>query len=83
MCFAFSPDTVGAEKHEEETSRGELSRFAHQSTLYGFCINRLRYDTKYLLRCCHPALHCTENPINVFPEMKLCGLVPSSYIQVL
>jgi hypothetical protein len=27
-------------------------------------------------------VHCTENPINVFPEMKLCGLVPNSYIHV-
>jgi hypothetical protein len=26
--------------------------------------------------------HCTENPIYVFPEMKLCGLVPSFYIHV-
>jgi hypothetical protein len=25
-------------------------------------------------------LHCTENLIYVFPEMKLCGLVPNSYI---
>jgi|LakMenEpi03Aug12_release.lakeMendotaPanAssembly.Ray.scaffolds.fasta_scaffold673048_1 hypothetical protein len=27
-------------------------------------------------------MHCTENPIYVFPEMKLSGLVPNSYIQV-
>ncbi len=27
-------------------------------------------------------LHCTENPIYVFPEMKLWGLVPNSYIHV-
>ncbi len=27
-------------------------------------------------------LHCTENPIYVFPEMKLCGHVPNSYIHV-
>jgi hypothetical protein len=26
--------------------------------------------------------HCTENPIYVFPEMKLRGLVPNSYIHV-
>ncbi len=26
------------------------------------------------------AVHCTENPIYVFPEMKLRGLVPNSYI---
>jgi hypothetical protein len=26
--------------------------------------------------------HCTENLIYVFPEMKLCGLVPGSYIHV-
>jgi hypothetical protein len=26
--------------------------------------------------------HCTENPINVFSEMKLRGLVPNSYIHV-
>ncbi len=26
--------------------------------------------------------HCIENPIYVFPEMKLCGLVPNSYIHV-
>ncbi len=28
------------------------------------------------------ALHCTLNPIYVFPEMKLHGLVPKSYIHV-
>jgi hypothetical protein len=28
------------------------------------------------------ASHCTENPIYVFPEMKLHGLVPSSYSHV-
>ena len=27
-------------------------------------------------------LHCTENPIYVFLEMKLRGLVPNSYIHV-
>jgi hypothetical protein len=26
--------------------------------------------------------HCTENPIYVFPEMKLRGLVPNSNIHV-
>jgi hypothetical protein len=26
--------------------------------------------------------HCTENPIYVFPEMKLRGLIPNSYIHV-
>ena len=29
-----------------------------------------------------PRVHCTENPINVFPEIKLRGLVPNSYIHV-
>jgi hypothetical protein len=27
-------------------------------------------------------LHCKEDPIYVFPEMKLRGLVPNSYILV-
>ncbi len=27
-------------------------------------------------------MHCAENPIYVVPEIKLCGLVPSSYIHV-
>ncbi len=27
-------------------------------------------------------LHCTENPINLLPEMKQPGLVPNSYIHV-
>ncbi len=27
-------------------------------------------------------LHCTENPIYVFPEIKLRGLIPNSYIHV-
>jgi hypothetical protein len=27
-------------------------------------------------------MHCTENPIYVFPDMKLCGLVPNSYIHI-
>ncbi len=26
--------------------------------------------------------HCTENPIYVFPEMKLRGLVSSSYMHI-
>ncbi len=26
--------------------------------------------------------HCTENPFYAFPEMKLCGLIPNSYIRV-
>jgi hypothetical protein len=26
--------------------------------------------------------HCTKNPIYVFPEMKLRGLIPNSYIHV-
>jgi hypothetical protein len=29
-----------------------------------------------------PMPHCTENPIYVFPEMKLRFLVPNSYIPV-
>jgi hypothetical protein len=28
------------------------------------------------------AIHCTENPVYAFPEMKLCGLVLNSYIHV-
>ncbi len=27
-------------------------------------------------------MHCTENPIYVFLEMKLCSPVPNFYIQV-
>ncbi len=27
-------------------------------------------------------LQCTENPIYVYPELKLHGLVPNSYIHV-
>jgi hypothetical protein len=27
-------------------------------------------------------MHCTENPIYVFPGMKLRGLFPNSYIHV-
>jgi hypothetical protein len=27
-------------------------------------------------------MHCTENAIYVFPEMKLRDLVPNSYIQI-
>jgi hypothetical protein len=26
--------------------------------------------------------HCTKNLIYVFPEMRMCGLVPNSYIHV-
>ncbi len=29
----------------------------------------------------HTNVHCIKNPIYVFPEMKLRGLVPNSYIQ--
>ncbi len=32
-----------------------------------------------LLNC---KVHCTENPIFVFPEMKMRGLIPNSYIHV-
>jgi hypothetical protein len=28
------------------------------------------------------AMHCTENPIYVFQEMKMRGLIPKSYIHV-
>jgi hypothetical protein len=28
------------------------------------------------------SLHCTEDPIYLFPEMQLCGLFPNSYIHV-
>ncbi len=31
---------------------------------------------------CGGPVPCTENPFYVFPEMKLRGLVPSSYIHV-
>ncbi len=27
-------------------------------------------------------VHCTENPISVFPEMELRGLIPNSYIHL-
>jgi hypothetical protein len=27
-------------------------------------------------------LHCTENPIYVFPEMKLCDLAPNYMLQI-
>jgi hypothetical protein len=27
--------------------------------------------------------HCTENLKHIFPEMKLCGLIPNVYIHVL
>jgi hypothetical protein len=29
-----------------------------------------------------PVVHCTEDPIDVFPEMKLRGLVPNFHILV-
>ncbi len=32
----------------------------------------------YIVQC----MHCAENTIYVFPEKKLCGLVPNSYIHV-
>jgi hypothetical protein len=28
------------------------------------------------------SLHCTENPIYLFPEMQLSGLIPNTYIHV-
>jgi hypothetical protein len=43
----------------------------------------LRYDAKPIIHHQHQLLiilHCTENPIYVFPEMILRGLVPDSYI---
>jgi hypothetical protein len=30
----------------------------------------------------HSQVHCTENPIYVFPEKELCDLSPTSYIHV-
>ncbi len=38
-------------------------------------VSALKDKGQVLLR-----VHCTENPIYVFPEMKLRGLVPTSYI---
>ncbi len=35
-----------------------------------------------ILKIGHPALHCTKNPIYVFPEMKLHGLIPNTFIYV-
>jgi hypothetical protein len=35
-----------------------------------------------ILKLRHPALHCKKNPIYVFPEMKLHGLIPNSFIYV-
>jgi hypothetical protein len=29
-----------------------------------------------------PRMHCTENPIYEFPEIKFSGLTPNSYIHV-
>ncbi len=43
---------------------------------YGLC----RICT--LAMACLCGVHCTENPIYVFPEMKLRGLVPNFYIRV-
>jgi hypothetical protein len=40
--------------------------------------NYIHTDLRYLLIY----VYCTENPIYVFPEMKLRGLVPSSFIHV-
>ncbi len=53
---------------------------AHPPSLY--------YTVLSPLELCHPLnpllarLHSTENPIYVFPEMKLQGFVPNSYIHV-
>ncbi len=35
-----------------------------------------------LAMACLCGVHCTENPIYVFPEMKLHSLVPNSYFHV-
>jgi hypothetical protein len=40
--------------------------------------NYIHTDLRYILIY----VNCTENPIYVFPEMKLRGLVPSSFIHV-
>jgi hypothetical protein len=48
-----------------------------------FELLRFRYDA--IIHHEHQTLtvlHCTENPIYVFPEMKRRGLVPNSSIQV-
>jgi hypothetical protein len=44
-----------------------------------YCYNRAKDNRSYA----HSGRsHCTANPIYVFPEMKLGGLVPNSYIHV-
>ncbi len=43
--------------------------------------NRSRNRITHLSSLVFPP-HCTENPIYVFPEMKLRGLVPHSHIHV-
>jgi hypothetical protein len=30
-----------------------------------------------------PQLHCTEDPVNVFAEMKLRGVISNSYFHVI
>jgi hypothetical protein len=32
--------------------------------------------------CQYTSLHCTEDPIYLFPEMQLRSLIPNSYIHV-
>jgi hypothetical protein len=52
--------------------RGKSSSWLLSRVLCPNCINW----------SCIPVPHCTENHIYVFQEMKLCGLVPNSYIHV-
>jgi hypothetical protein len=44
-------------------------------------INIIHLNMSPLKKGCGSA-HCTENPVYEFPEMKLRGFVPNSYIHV-
>jgi hypothetical protein len=48
-----------------------------------FVIRNMKINMRSLARCLLvSAAHCKEDPIYVFPEMKLRGLVPNFHIHV-
>jgi hypothetical protein len=60
-----------------------ISTFSQLTGIAGTSVIKPRLHRRVIHhRTISASPHCTENPMFVFPEMKLRGLVPNSYIHV-
>ncbi len=66
--------------NEIRQSKCKYTTFLSSSSLVGSW--RLKSPKTVLFMVLKSGQHCTENLIYIFPEMKLCGLIPNSYIHV-